>query len=233
VEHDARRSAYHLPHLVHEGAEGRVQTLVEEGWTLPDGTRLEVGQVNTSATVGAGVVDDTWAHVNLGSPFTAQPVVVSQVQTNNDSHWVKTRQRSVTPSGFDVALEGKGTWSGHKYEAGQTADVVTSTWATISFAQSFASAPRFVAGIATYDGGDGAYLRYNRTSLAASGVQVLIEEDTTADEETDHTTEVVHYLAVEGSGTLTGTAVSGTPGGVGYYDQTYAYRCYCMSSDWS
>jgi len=213
-------------------------------WTLPDGTRLEVGQVNTSATVGGGVVDDTWAHVNLGSPFGAAPVVVSQVHTNSDPHWVKTRQQDVTPSGFDVALEeedantaphggeivgwlaiapGTGTWNGHKYEAAQTADVVSSTWAAISFAQSFAQAPRFVAGIATYDGGDGAYLRYDRTSLTASGVQVMIEEDTTADEETDHTDEVVHYLAIEGSGTLTGMAVTGAPGGPGYYDRTYAY----------
>jgi YD repeat-containing protein len=176
--------------------------------------------------------------------FHAQPVVVSQVQTDNDPHWVKTRQRNVTASGFDVALEeedantashggeivgwlaiapGTGTWSGHKYEAAQTADVVSSTWAAISFAQSFASAPRFVGGIATYDGGDGSYLRYDRTSLTASGVQVMIEEDTTADEETNHTDEVVHYLAIEGSGTLTGMAVTGAPGGPGTYDRTYAY----------
>jgi RHS repeat-associated protein len=238
---------------VHEGpdrdgahtTEAVSYVVLEAGsWTLPDGTRLEVGQVNTSATVGAGVVDDVWAHVILGSPFGAAPVVVSQVQTDNDPHWVKTRQRNVTASGFDVALEeedantashggeiigwlaiepGMGTWNGHKYEAAQTADVVSSTWAAISFAQSFASAPRFVGGIATYDGGDGAYLRYDRTSLTASGVQVMIEEDTTADEETDHTDEVVHYLAIEGSGTLTGMAVTGAPGGPGTYDRTYAY----------
>jgi hypothetical protein len=34
---------------------------------------------------------------------------------------------------------------------------------------------------------------------------------------------VVHYLAIEGSGMLTATAVSGTPGGLGYYDRDYAY----------
>jgi RHS repeat-associated protein len=212
-------------------------------WTLADGTRLEVGTVDTAATVG-GNLTNVWEHVGFASAFRDAPVVISQVQTNNDTHWVKTRQQGVTPAGFDVALEeddaqttphgietigwlaiepGTGMWSGHKYEAAKTADAVTQDWYTISFSQSFSQAPRFVAGVATYDGGDGAYLRYDRTSLTASGVQVMIEEDTTYDSETDHTTEVVHYLAIEGSGTLTATAVSGTPGGLGYYDRDYAY----------
>jgi RHS repeat-associated protein len=101
--------------------------------------------------------------------------------------------------------------------------VVTHTWRAISFAQSFSQPPRFVASIATCDGGDSAHLRYDRTTLTKSKVQVMIEEDTTLDDETNHTDEVVHYLAIEGSGTLTGTSVSGAPGGVGYYDQSYAY----------
>jgi hypothetical protein len=53
----------------------------------------------------------------------------------------------------------------------------------------------------TYDGGDSAHLRY--TGLSATGVQVMVEEDTTYDAETNHTTEAVHYLAIEGDGVLT------------------------------
>jgi len=94
---------------------------------------------------------------------------------------------------------------------------VSSTWAAISFAQSFSQPPRFVASIATCDGGDSAHLRYDRTTLTKSKVQVMIEEDTTLDDETNHTDEVVHYLAIEGSGTLTGTSVSGAPGGIASY----------------
>jgi hypothetical protein len=45
-----------------------------------------------------------------------------------------------------------------------------------------------VASLATYDGTDNAHLRYSRTSLTAGGVQVIVEEDTTYDTETDHTT---------------------------------------------
>ena len=39
---------------------------------------------------------------------------------------------------------------------------------------------------------------YSRTILTTSGVQVKIEEDTTQDSETGHTSEVVTYLAIEG-----------------------------------
>jgi hypothetical protein len=62
---------------------------------------------------------------------------MSQVQTENDPHWVKTRQRNTTATGFEVALEeedetsahgsetigwlaieaGQGSWSRHTYEA--------------------------------------------------------------------------------------------------------------------
>ena len=192
-------------------------------WELADGTPLEVGKLTTTATVGRRISSE-WAQVSFGSPFSAPPVVVSQVQTANDPHWVKTRQRDVTATGFDVAMEeeeaktmphggeaigwlaitmGQGNWDGHAYEAGQTADAVTHNWYQIAFGQSFAQGPRFVAGLATYDGTDSAHLRYKRSSLTAGGVEVMIEEDTTWDSETSHTTEVVHYLALEGDGTLT------------------------------
>lgn len=97
---------------------------------------------------------------------------------------------------------GTGTWFGHAYEAGTTADAATQSWYTLDFAQAFGQAPRFVGTLGTYDGGDGAYVRYERSSLTVGGVQVMLEEDTTYDSETNHTTEVVHYLAIEGDGLL-------------------------------
>lgn len=59
----------------------------------------------------------------------------------------------------------------------------------------------FVAGISNYVGGDGSHLRYR--NLTSDSVQVKVEEDTTHDGETKHTSEVVDYLAVPGSGDLT------------------------------
>ena len=195
-------------------------------WELPDGTLLQVGTLHTSATVGK-LITNQWEHVGFGLPFSTAPVVVSQVQTNDDPHWVKTRQDDVTETGVKLALEeeeektfphgsetlgwlamerGTGSWNGHAYEAAQTSDAVTGAWYQISFGQSFGSPPRFLAALATYDGGDSAHLRYSRTSLTTSGVQVMVEEDTTYDDETNHTSEVVSYLAIQGDGTLTGQA---------------------------
>ncbi len=190
-------------------------------WELPDGITLEVGLVDTAATVGKQI-SNQWESINFGSTFSTAPVVISQVQGENDSHWVKTRQRNTTTSGFNMAMEeeeskttphgtetvgwlavepGQGTWDGHNYEFAQTANSVTHTWYQVTFGQSFTQSPHIVAAMGTYDGGDNAHLRY--TNPAATGVQVMVEEDTALDSETGHTTEVVHYLAIEGDGTLT------------------------------
>jgi hypothetical protein len=168
-------------------------------YELEDGTRLEVGAVETDATVGMRVTN-RWAEVSFVTSFGATPVILSQVQTERDAHWVKTRQRSASAAGFQVALEeeeakttahgvervgwlaiesGKsGTVSGHAYKTGLTPDSVTSNWYTISF-WGFTAAPRFVAMIQSYDDPDNCHLRYGRTTLTASGVWVMIEEDKT------------------------------------------------------
>lgn len=196
--------------------------VVESGsWELADGTRLEAGHLNTAASVGRGV-GNTWAQVSFANSLgTSGPVVLSQVQTDNDLHFVKTRQRNANGAGFQVALEqddlasgahgletigwvafepGQGSWSGHPYAAANTADAVTHNWLTINFGASVGSAARFLAALATYDGGDASALRYR--SLTGSSVEVKVEEDTTWDSETSHTTEVVSYLALGTSGTL-------------------------------
>jgi hypothetical protein len=67
------------------------------------------------------------------------------------------------------------------------------------------AAPCSVAGLARAYGGDDSALRYQ--GLSASGVAVMVEEDTTLDAETAHTTEEVAYVAIQGSGTLAGTAL--------------------------
>jgi RHS repeat-associated protein/uncharacterized repeat protein (TIGR01451 family) len=200
-------------------------------YELEDGTRLEVGTVETDATVGMGV-SNRWEAVSFVTSFGATPVILSQVQTERDAHWVKTRQRSASAAGFQVALEeeeakttphgverigwlaiesGKnGTVSGHAYKTGLTPDSVTHNWYTISFGSGFTAAPRFVAMIQSYDDPDNCHLRYNRTTLTTSGVQVMIEEDKSQDPYTTHGTEVVGYVAIQGNGSLHGRPVGMT-----------------------
>lgn len=65
--------------------------------------------------------------------------------------------------------------------------------------ESFSQPPHFLAGLAATDGGDSSHLRFNRAALTNSGVQIMVEEDTTFDSEMAHTTEPVAFLAIAGT----------------------------------
>ncbi len=73
-------------------------------WELAEGKHLQVGTLATDATVGKRITN-VWAQVTFSETFSSAPVVLSQVQSNDDPHWVKTRQQNVGAAGFDVALE--------------------------------------------------------------------------------------------------------------------------------
>lgn len=77
-------------------------------WELANGTLLKVGLVDTVATVGSRV-SNVWKAIDFNLPFSAAPVVVSQVQTEHDAAWVKTCQRNASSSGFEVASEPAGS----------------------------------------------------------------------------------------------------------------------------
>jgi hypothetical protein len=189
-------------------------------WELEDGTHLEVGLETTTAVVGR-YFSNTWKAVSFESPFSSTPVVLTQIQTNNDPGWAGTRQVNASSSGVQFAIEaeesaktnhgpetvgwlaieaGPGTWEGMLFEAGHTPDDVTHRWYSVGFTQSYSTAPRFLASLATYDGGDSSHLRYR--NLTGGSVQVMVEEDTTNDREKNHTREVVDYLAIAADGLL-------------------------------
>ncbi len=226
----------------HDGAhttEAVSYIVLEAGsWELADGTLLEVGSVQTAATVGSAL-SDQWEPIVFSQAFTAAPAVLSQVQTDNDPHWAKTRQQIATTTGVNIALEeeegkstphgtetvgwlaiepGAGNWSGRLFEVGLTADAVTHSWYSFSFGQSFSAAPRFLAGLASYDSDESAHLRYRRAQLTAAGAQVRVEEDSVFDSEYGHTTETAAYLAIEGSGELSATGGTSGPASTTYYE---------------
>ena len=60
----------------------------------------------------------------------------------------------------------------------------------------------FLLSCTSYYGSDPSGLRYQ--NLNNGNVEIKIEEDTSIDEEIIHITENVHFLAIEGTGTLTG-----------------------------
>jgi pimeloyl-ACP methyl ester carboxylesterase len=188
-------------------------------WQLADGTVVEVGTINTDA-----VVKQRWETIDLATSFESAPVILSQVQTHNDSDFVRTRIKDRSGDGFSISLEeeeanlstghqaetigylamsiGAGTWSGLKYQAGKTGERMTDDWSKIDFSDDLSQAPNFLASLATYEESDPAGLRYR--ALSEDGVEVKLEEDRSADRETAHTIEEVTFLLLEGSGLLTG-----------------------------
>ncbi|MEM9557229.1 MAG: Ig-like domain-containing protein [Acidobacteriota bacterium] len=193
--------------------------VVEAGsWRLADGSMVRAGKRDMATTVGH-LVTNQWTTIDFGGTFQGVPLAFSQVQTNNDPSWVKTRHLSVATSSMRLSLEneeasttphgaetvgwiafepGSGSWSGRPYRANRTGNSVTDAFSTITWSPTFS--PRLFAAMSTYDGGHNASLRY--TALTTNSAQVRVEEDTTFDAETTHTTEVVDYLVLGGSGTL-------------------------------
>lgn len=189
---------------------------------LDNGTMLEVGTVNTGATVGQSIPSPTWETVNFTAPFIGAPIVMTHVQSGAGTPFLSTRQEATTSTGFQVALQPEelvsapqnslnvgylaieahvGSWNGIAYEAIQTSRLFTELFTNLTFQQAYTSAPHFIASLASFHGGDNSTLRYD--NMTNVGVGVKVEEDTTLDIEVGHTAEEVSYLALDGAGLLT------------------------------
>ena len=206
------------------GGETVTYVVLEAGiHTLQDGTQLEVGTVNTSATVGRHA-DNTWETVNFTTDFPVPPVVLSQIQTKSESgqNYLQTRNPSTIRSAVVLALEqeeaittqhgsetigylaiehGEGTWNNMAFQAGSTSLVVSADFTQHTYATPFGSTPSLLSSLTSYFGKDNAHVRYS--AAGATSVNFKVEEDTTFDTEIAHTAEIVSFLAIEGEGMLT------------------------------
>ena len=206
-------------HLDDQHADETMTYLVIEAgtWELDDGTRIEVGSLDTDKMTTSG-----WEDLNFESDFAQTPAVVSQVQTDNGTQFVRTRQKGKSVDEFELSLEseealkssghatetvgwlametGSGSWSGFDYTTGSTAEVIDHTWDTVSFGQTFSATPNILASLSSYVGADPAGLRYR--NLGSSQVQFKVEEDMSFDSEIGHIDESVDFIALAGSGNL-------------------------------
>ena len=189
---------------------------------LSDGTHLEVGTIDTGASVGTNIGSPGFTFAQFPSLFAQPPVAFSQPQTMFGETFLSTRQLPPTTYWFGVALEpeeqfgpqlaaetigylaidaGPGTWNGMPLLAG-TSSAIDDSFQTVSLTgTSFDSAPSLIASLASYDNNDHAHLRLQQ--VHADSFAVKIEEDTTWDTETSHSSEDVAFLAVGGQGSLT------------------------------
>ncbi|RMF27361.1 MAG: hypothetical protein D6756_02035, partial [Cyanobacteria bacterium J083] len=173
-------------------------------WTLEDGTLIEIGQLSTAAHSRG-----QWANIDYEIGFNNTPVVLTQVQTWNNDEFITTRQRQGNADGVKIALQkqedavntvyqdeligyfaissGTGTWNGYTYEAFNTGTIVDHQATKIGFNTKFADNPQILGSIASYNGGDPVVMRYD--NISNTGVNILAQEDTTADKETWHVKE--------------------------------------------
>ncbi|MEC3862556.1 calcium-binding protein [Mesobacterium sp. TK19101] len=196
--------------------------VIEAGnWQLSDGTQLSVGTVDSARLSTAG-----FEGVVFPNEFDTTPAVFSQVQTNNGTDWVVTRQDSVDTDGFSLTMQeeeannagthatetigwfaietGIGSWDGNLFEAMVTDTSVTDAYDTFQFSKGFANTPNLLASLTSFEGADAASLRYR--NLTADGVDLRVMEDTSSDAEVVHSAEMASLFAIDGDGLLTGTA---------------------------
>lgn len=208
--------------------------VLESGlWEVPtSGALLNVGTVTTGATVGLRFAD-SWEGLSFDESFTSTPIVLSQVQGQNNGSLVSTRHRNITTNGFDLALEGLedktsahgtetlgwlaidegvGQWGSRNYNAAKEWNVDsnwnTVTWVpwNVSCASSWWDRPK-VASISTFNERH-AHVRYGTHDVTDCEQDMRIEEDRSYDSEMSHGNENVSYLVIWGTGSLQARAVA-------------------------
>ncbi|HEB93934.1 MAG TPA: hypothetical protein ENI94_10825 [Gammaproteobacteria bacterium] len=174
---------------------------------------FDAGKIFTDTTAGS------FETVSYYSSFTTTPVVFSGVSSFNDVASVTTRKHSITAAGFQVALQeeenadqdhsqeeihyiaiekGRGiTNLGNiPFEISDTGNAVTHAWYTQSFTTTFSTEPLVVMDMQTFNGPDPANVRSGNAVLSTTAIDMQIDEEKSADNEVDHVTEKVGYIAV-------------------------------------
>ncbi len=164
-------------------------------------------------------VDHDWKTATYSGALTSTPVVMASQVTNGGGQATTVRLTNISKTGFSVKVQeeeanddihakeivhymafttGTGSLNGKTIKVGKTGRSIRENWAQINFGTTLSNAG-FVAAMQSYYGGDCAALRYK--SLTSTGVQVKVEEETSANVEVAHTTEVVGYVVIKNAAT--------------------------------
>lgn len=178
----------------------------------------QLGGLRWQARRAAGVTSSPGLQ-SFPEAFSSPPVVLAQVATTNDTSSVTERVSNVTTAGFTLELDeaeaddgihlaeevhyvaiesGKARFVSNQilFEVAATTAAVHSEFARIDFSTNFV-APFFLADMQTRNDADPAALRQRR--LTFQGVDLKVEEETSANPETVHGNEVVGFLVVAGA----------------------------------
>jgi len=189
---------------------------------LPDGTVMEAGSLSTATFAGNGI--GGFEQVNFKAAFDAAPVLLSQVQSVNDTSFVSSRTAAVTADSFEIALQpeqaantgtraaeeigwlaleaGTGSAGGLTWAAA-IINSVTDAQTSLNYGVDLGADVHVLADIASFNGADPAIAR--GVSVGSSALTGFAEEDTSVDSEVTHAAERVDVLAFSGAGRVEAT----------------------------
>jgi PKD repeat protein len=183
---------------------------IEKGvYTLPRGTKIEVGSFEGSAD---------YQSIALQQSYELTPVIFSQVMTESEADAVTGRIRNVSQGSYEYKLQeqestskshqaemvgyiawepGIGDLGNFQYEVGLTGKKVTHKGYTFTFQTNLSDVPLFLADMQTQTGGDTAVLR--GLDISKRSARLKVEEEKSKDKEVRHSKENVGFLAIIGT----------------------------------
>lgn len=200
-----------------------LMTFEKGSWGLDDGARMEVG----TTFVPAGPTQVFYS-VTFEEAFAEAPIVIVQMQTDNDTDWAIARVRNVTETGFQFMIQEQEAnakvhdadeivgwfaidatddlidFGGVLAQAFETSS--SSATSPFTFHEEVGLNPLLAAGMSTTNGLDPAMLRM--LGLTDDGLNATasfrVQEEQSADLEVGHVAETVGGLAFDQAGLLTG-----------------------------
>jgi len=176
--------------------------------TLSNGMRVDAGITNATNEGGQNVF--------FSSAFGANPMIMSQVMSDNDGAAVISRNRNLSTTGFRVnmleeevadgvhgteqigwiAIETGGS-AANGLLVGVTGDNVNHTADTINYGGNFSSTtPVALHDMQRTDGGDTSWTQ-GTVGSNSGNTDVYIAEEQSRDTEVNHTNEIVGYMALD------------------------------------
>ena len=174
------------------------------------------------------LVNQRWKWVYFPQPFNSIPVVMATQTSKNDPTPTTVRIHAIQKNRFLVKLQeeegqdnrhdfesvsyvafeqGLGMIDGKQVYVGKTARTVNHTWSDITFpgqggaidaaGSMFSNPPLLFVLPQTAYGREPAVVRYQ--NITESGVQIMLQEEQSADAETNHTTQTIGYVLIESS----------------------------------
>jgi len=191
-----------------------VQTIQVIDQTAPDIFRIHT--LPNGAKMVAGVMEFTsehWKTIHLPFDFAQNPIIFTQLTTNNEVTAATVRLRNITQNQFEIRLQeaaiddgvhAKETVAWVAMETGEQneiyhwqADVVplTHSWTTIPFSERFDNIPLLFANMQTTQDTDAAVIR--NSSVNWTSGRLRIQEENSVDLNMAHFAEAVAYLAID------------------------------------